>query len=58
MLRDLTKSLLKIKYLKIKKFRRHVFNFICLTSYCPNLRAIEQIPMSLSVEKVVSKKQC
>ena len=59
-----TEIALEKKHFEIKKFGDTLLLFICKTSYCQNLRAIEQIPFDLQLfkvspsgEKHVSRKQ-
>ena len=58
---DRTKIALEKKVFLNKKFGDTFLLFICKTSYCQNLRAIQQIPIDLKVspfgEKIVSRKQ-
>ena len=42
-----TQIALEKKVFRNKKFADKVLLFICKTSYCQNLRAIEQIPFDL-----------
>ena len=44
---DRTKIALEKKLLEIKNSETRFLLFICKTSYCQNLRAIEQIPFDL-----------
>lgn len=60
---DRTKTALGKNYFEIKNST--ILLFIYKTSYCQNLRAIEQIPFDLQLfkvspsgEEIVSRKQC
>ena len=48
---DRTKIALEKKVFRNKKFGDMFLLFICKTSYCQNLRAIEQIPFDLQLLK-------
>ena len=59
-----TKTALREKIFGKKKICRNFLLFICYTSYCPNLKATEQIPFEFYLfevappsEKIYSRKQ-